>query len=57
MIGIMLCDTCKHLKGTKDGWLPVCEAYPNGIPDEFEGSEVLCSGKYRYEDKNESNGK
>lgn len=53
----MLCDTCKHLKGTKDGWLPVCEAYPNGIPDKFEGSEVLCSGKYRYEDKNESNGK
>lgn len=29
------CGYCKHILPDIDGWIPACEAFPEGIPDEI----------------------
>ena len=29
------CDYCIHSLPNKDGWIPCCEAYPDGLPDDY----------------------
>lgn len=29
------CGYCKHILPKKDGWIPACEAFPDGIPDKI----------------------
>ena len=28
------CGNCKHIRPNKDGWQCVCDAFPDGIPDD-----------------------
>ena len=35
MVEISLCNKCKHYKGLVDGWKMVCDAFPDGIPEEI----------------------
>lgn len=30
-----VCGLCVHRGKSKDGWPPICEAYPEGLPEEF----------------------
>lgn len=51
------CDKCKYeSKELKDGWIPVCKAYPDGIPDEkmfCSDVKILadCGNGYKYTPK------
>lgn len=29
------CGYCKHIRPKKDGWIPCCDAFPDGIPHEY----------------------
>lgn len=29
------CDNCKHQRDNIDGWDCACDAFPDGIPDEY----------------------
>lgn len=52
MIRLSDCDNCKHRKGMK-GCLPACDAFPEGIPYEFDDSKVIelkeCKNGIGYE--------
>ena len=49
------CDYCIHILPNKDGWIPCCEAYPDGLPHDycFEIVEVSklkeCAPGFRFE--------
>lgn len=50
------CETCKHMKEEKkDGWIPCCDAFPEGVPDNYLFSKVdvtelgECANGIRYE--------
>ena len=45
------CDKCKHSRDNIDGWLPACDAFPEGIPANFYGNDEgeICNGKIGYE--------
>ena len=50
MVAIDLCGFCKHYKGLIDGWLPSCDAYPDGLPRGFESeSDKKCSNEITFE--------
>ena len=36
MIYITDCAECKHRREKIDGWIPCCDAFPNGMPDDFK---------------------
>ena len=41
MICIPDCTFCIHSrKEKKDGWIPTCDAFPNGIPNDFNYGNV-----------------
>lgn len=41
MICVSDCALCIHSrKEKKDGWIPTCDAFPNGIPDDFDYGSV-----------------
>lgn len=35
MICIDDCTYCRHKRPLKDGWIPCCAAFPDGIPFDF----------------------
>lgn len=58
MICVNDCGFCKHIKDEKlDGWRPCCDAFPNGIPLDFDYSKVKevqkCNNDIGYEPKND----
>jgi hypothetical protein len=54
MIVFSDCDNCIH-KRKKEGWLPCCDAFPEGIPIDFDDSKVKelneCNNGIKYEHK------
>lgn len=65
MICITACATCVHNREElKDGWIPTCDAYPDGVPlddsefPERRGTEI-CNPEngigYEPEEETESN--
>ncbi|MCH5297885.1 MAG: glutamyl-tRNA amidotransferase [Ruminococcus sp.] len=40
MICVVDCGECKHQKPLIDGWRPCCDAFPDGIPMDFDYSKV-----------------
>jgi hypothetical protein len=54
------CDNCKHIQpNKKDGWIPVCDAFPEGIPNEnllYKDIEELkvCNNNIGYEPKDKA---
>lgn len=40
MICINDCGNCKHQRPLIDGWLDCCDAFPDGIPMDFDYSKV-----------------
>ena len=56
MIGLSWCDDCKHKTG-KIGFMPTCDAFPDGIPYEFDtyrDKELkTCNNGIGYEKKEE----
>lgn len=47
------CDECIHIRKTlKDGWIPCCDAFPDGIPDEVWNKNVTklkeCKNGFKY---------
>lgn len=61
MICITDCRDCKHKRPLIDGWLDCCDAFPNGIPVNFDYSKVKkikeCNNGIGFEpmDKKENN--
>lgn len=57
MICIIDCHDCKHKLPLIDGWRSCCEAFPNGIPLDFDYSKVKmskeCNNGIGYEQKDE----
>lgn len=56
MICVNDCGWCKHINDKKlDGWRPCCEAFPDGIPFDFDYSKVKeikeCNNGIGYEPK------
>ena len=45
MIYIADCWNCKHNRPVKDGWIPCCDAFPDGIPDDFPLGKVKKLGE------------
>lgn len=51
------CGNCKHIHSVKkDGWIPVCDAFPDGIPGEnllYKTIDELkeCNNGIGYEPK------
>ncbi len=49
------CNFCKNILPNKDGWIPCCKAYPDGLPDDFcyeriEVSELdECAPGFHFE--------
>lgn len=42
------CGNCKHIRPNKDGWQCVCDAFPDGIPDDnlfYKSEEELLEMK------------
>ena len=39
MISADICAWCKHYRGLRDGWKPMCDAFPEGISCDFEADE------------------
>ena len=56
MIGLSWCDDCKHKTG-KIGFMPTCDAFPDGIPYEFDNYRdkelKTCNNGIGYEKKEE----
>lgn len=41
MVCVQDCAFCIHRRSEKiDGWIPTCDAFPNGKPDDFDYSKV-----------------
>ena len=40
MICVTDCSECRHRLPLKDGWLACCEAFPDGIPLNFDFSNL-----------------
>ena len=57
MICITDCQYCKHEKGLVDGWKPSCDAFPEGIPMDFDYGAIKqkneCNNGIGYEPKSE----
>ena len=56
MVEIDRCGWCEHYKGKKDGWLPICEAYPDGIHAKDNVSVIegeMCNGTIGFSVKPE----
>ena len=57
MIRLSWCDDCKHITGMK-GFMPTCDAFPDGIPYEFDngrGNKLeTCNNGIGYEKRDES---
>ena len=50
------CGNCKHIRPNKDGWICVCDAFPDSIPDEnllYKNISELkeCNNGIGYEPK------
>lgn len=49
------CDLCIHILPNKDGWIPCCKAYPDGLPKDYlyERVEVAklkeCAPGFHFE--------
>lgn len=52
MIMITACSKCKHQKGVKN-FLPVCDAFPDGMPYSFDDQNVEnlkeCNNGIKFE--------
>jgi hypothetical protein len=53
------CGNCKHIRPKKDGWIPVCDAFPERIPREnlyYKNIEELklCNNNIGYEPKDKA---
>ncbi|MDD6919668.1 MAG: hypothetical protein PUI85_00330 [Eubacteriales bacterium] len=48
MIKVDRCGWCKHDLGKK-GTIPVCKAFPNGYPIDFEENGEECNRGYHFE--------
>lgn len=59
MICINDCKNCKHERPLLDGWLDCCDAFPNGIPIDFDYSKVRkieeCNNGIGFELKEQNN--
>lgn len=55
MICINDCSNCKHERPLKNGWRFVCDAFPEGVPTDFDYSKVKeikeCNNGIGYEPK------
>ena len=55
MICINDCGNCKHIRPLIDGWLDCCDAFPEGIPIDFDYSSTkkkkICNNGIGYEPK------
>lgn len=55
MICITDCASCKHQRPILDGWKDCCDAFPDGIPMDFDYSKVTinkeCNNGIGYEPK------
>lgn len=50
MVCVDVCGFCKHYKGKIDGWLPYCEAFPDGWPRGFSSTpEDKCTPGISFE--------
>ena len=58
MICVDDCGTCIHQRPLKDGWRFVCDAFPEGAPQDFDYSKVrengVCNNGIGYEPKEQS---
>lgn len=39
MVSVSTCGWCKHFRGLEDGWKSTCDAFPEGIPCNFNAEE------------------
>lgn len=54
MICIYKCTNCKHNRHVKiDGWIPSCDAFPDGMPLDFQPGKIQdmqeCNNGIGYE--------
>lgn len=50
MVSVSICAWCKHYKGKKECWKSYCEAFPDGIPTDFNAKEnKKCTDNYQFE--------
>lgn len=58
MITLAWCDDCKHKTGKK-GFMPMCDAFPDGIPYGFDNGRdkelKVCNNGIGYEKKDTEN--
>ena len=59
MIPVMdKCDACARMRnGLIDGWLPACEAFPDGIPGDFmlsNDARVVCGNEVGFKEKEQA---
>ena len=52
MITVSICCDCKHYKGLKDGWIMLCDAFPEGIPPKGN-YDPKVNNNINYEKKDE----
>ena len=54
-----ICDTCNNIRENKDGWIPVCSAFPEGIPKDYLNEKIKkeerteCNNGIGYEPNQE----
>ncbi len=57
MICVIDCYNCKHQRPLIDGWRNCCDAFPDGIPFDFDYSKVKkaneCNNGIKYEPKDD----
>lgn len=55
MICVVDCSKCKHAKPLKNGWRSCCDAFPEGIPFDFDYSKIQeskeCNNGIGFEPK------
>lgn len=55
MICVVDCGKCKHQRNLLDGWRPCCDAFPDGIPMNFDFSRIKkieeCNNGISFEEK------